>query len=248
MHNKKILIKGKKATGARNNYGHITVRGRKKGAKKSYRVIDFKRNMSSIANVKSIEYDPNRSSYIALIQYSDGIYSYILSSKNLQIKDRLISSNKAEIIDGNCLILKYIPLNIPVHNIELKVGKGGQISRSAGSFSVIISKKDKYAFLKMKSGEIRRINIQCRATIGIVSNNENKNNKLNKAGDRRFLGFKPKVRGVAKNPIDHPHGGGEGKTSGGRHPVTKYGICTKGFKTRKNKSTEKYIIKHRLKK
>lgn len=243
--NKRSLLRGKKCTGARNNYGRITVKGRKIGAKKRHRLLDFKRNSNLVASVKSIEYDPNRSSYVSLIKYCNDMYSYILTPLNVVVGDKLISSNKSQIIDGNCLALKYIPVNIPIHNIELKTNKGGQISRAAGSYSVIVSKRHDSVFLKLKSGEIRKLSSTCKATIGIVSNINSKNQKLFKAGRRRLLGFKSKVRGVAKNPFDHPHGGGEGKTSGGRHPVTRYGICTKGLRTRKNKRTERYIIKHR---
>lgn len=242
---RKYLIKGKRATGARNNNGRITVRGRKKIVKKSYRMIDFKRMNNSLAHVEKIEYDPNRSSNIALIKYISGHLSYILATDNLTIGDNLISSNKSYFNEGNCLALKYIPVNIPIHNIELKNGKGAQISRAAGAFSVIVSKTKNKVFLKLRSGEVRSVDENCKATVGVVSNVNNKNKKLSKAGEKRLLGFKSKVRGVAKNPIDHPHGGGEGKTSSGRHPVTKYGICTKGLKTRRNKRTDRYIIKSR---
>ena len=240
---KKKLIKGKKSTGARNNYGRITIYGRKSLIKKSYRIIDFKRLNNCISSVVKIQYDPNRSCNIALIRYISGYFSYILSTEKLIVGDKLISSNKSYFNEGNCLFLQYIPINVPIHNIELKSLKGGQVSRSAGTFSIIISKSESRVFLKLRSGEIRYFNKTCKATLGIVSNIYNKNKKLKNAGQKRLLGFKSKVRGVAKNPIDHPHGGGEGKASSGRHPVTKYGICTKGLKTRRNKRTNKYIIK-----
>ena len=244
----KSLLKPKKSSGGRNNQGRITSRRMGGGVKRKYRSIDFKRNKFDMAaEVVRIEYDPNRSAFISLIKYQDGEFRYILSPQNIKIGDKLISGQNVEIKEGNCLPLKNIPVGTSVHNIELKPGAGGQLSRSAGSSVQIVSKEDLYVQLKLVSGEIRLINKNCLATIGLVSNPDNKNKKLGKAGRNRYLGRRPKVRGVVMNPVDHPHGGGEGRTSGGRHPVTPWGQSTKGKKTRTNKKTSVFILKRRKK-
>jgi large subunit ribosomal protein L2 len=244
----KSLVKGKNTKGGRNNLGRITVFGKSRGAKKKYRVIDFKRSKELSATVERFEHDPNRSANIALIKYSDNEYSYIIALENLKIGDEIISSDSAEIAVGNCMQLKNIPVGIIISNIELKPKKGAQLARSAGSFATIVNKDSGKVSIKLRSGEVRMVEGECKATIGVVSNVDKKNVKLGKAGRKRWLGFRPKVRGVAKNPVDHPHGGGEGKTSGGRHPVSAWGKPTKGFKTRNNKRTDKFIMKSRHKK
>ena len=242
----KILSTGLKKTGGRNNLGRTTCWNKSGGHKKLYREIDFKRNILNVpAIVERIEYDPNRSSHIALIKYSNGQYSYILAPQKLSIGDTVISSENADIKPGNCIPLKMIPIGSLIHNIELKPGKGGQIVRAAGGNASLVGKDSGYAQLKLRSGEIRLVLLECKATIGILTNPDHQNEKLGKAGRSRWLGRRPIVRGVAMNPIDHPHGGGEGKTSGGRHPVTPWGKKTKGKKTRKNKSTSKFIMKKR---
>tara|TARA_Y100001970_G_scaffold200375_1_gene243703 strand:+ start:8045 stop:8866 length:822 start_codon:yes stop_codon:yes gene_type:complete len=244
----KPLTKPLKSTGGRNNQGRITSRRMGGGVKRNYRLIDFKRNKHDIkAEVVRNEYDPNRSSFISLIKYDDGEYRYILSPKNLSIGDNVISGSNVEIKDGNCMPLKNIPVGTYVHNIEIKPGAGGQLVRSAGTSAQIVSKEDLYVQIKLVSGEIRLVNKNSMATIGVLSNPDNKNIKLGKAGRKRYLGFRPKVRGVVMNPVDHPHGGGEGRTSGGRHPVTPWGVGTKGKKTRSNKKTNTFIIKRRKK-
>ena len=244
----KPLTTSYKSTGGRNNQGRITSRRMGGGVKRNYRIIDFKRNKFDVyAEVIRIEYDPNRSAFICLLKYEDGIFKYILSPQKIKVGDKLISSDNATIKEGNCLPLKYIPVGTSIHNIELKPGAGGQLVRSAGSSAQIISKEDLFVQLKLVSGEIRLVNKNCLATIGIVSNPDNKNIKLGKAGRKRYLGFRPKVRGVVMNPVDHPHGGGEGRTSGGRHPVTPWGQSTKGKKTRSNKKTNVFILKRRKK-
>ncbi len=244
----KSLVKGKNTKGGRNNLGRITVFGKSRGAKKKYRVIDFKRSKELSATVERFEHDPNRSANIALIKYSDNEYSYIIALENLKVGDKVVSSNSAEIAVGNCMQLKNIPVGIIISNVELKPKKGAQLARSAGSFATIVNKDSGKVSIKLRSGEVRMVEGECKATIGVVSNVDKKNVKLGKAGRKRWLGFRPKVRGVAKNPVDHPHGGGEGKTSGGRHPVSAWGKPTKGFKTRNNKRTDKFIIKSRHKK
>ena len=244
----KSLIKPQKSSGGRNNQGRITSRRMGGGVKRKYRLIDFKRNKFDInGEVVRNEYDPNRSSFISLIKYEDGEYRYILSPQKINIGDKVLSSQDADIREGNCLSLKNIPIGTSVHNIEMKPGAGGQLARSAGTSAQIVSKEDLYVQLRLSSGEIRLVNKNCLATIGIVSNPDNKNTKLGKAGRKRYLGFRPKVRGVVMNPVDHPHGGGEGRTSGGRHPVTPWGQSTKGLKTRTNKKTKVFIIKRRKK-
>ena len=244
----KALLRPQKSTGGRNNQGRITSRRMGGGVKRKYRVIDFKRNKFDImAEVVRNEYDPNRSAFISLIKYEDGEYNYILSPQKVNVGDKVISGKEVEIKEGNCLPLMNIPVGTSVHNIELKPGAGGQLARSAGTSVQIVSKEDIYVQLKLVSGEIRLVNKNCLATIGIVSNSDNKNTKLGKAGRKRYLGFRPKVRGVVMNPVDHPHGGGEGRTSGGRHPVTPWGQPTKGKKTRTNKKTSVFILKRRKK-
>ncbi|MBY0580290.1 MAG: 50S ribosomal protein L2 [Rickettsiales bacterium] len=244
----KGLVKGKNSSGGRNNLGRITVYGKSRGAKKKYRIIDFKRTKELSATVERFEYDPNRSANIALIKYDDNEYSYIIALENLKIGDKIVSSNSAEIAIGNCMQLKNIPVGIVISNIELKPNKGAQLARSAGASATIVNKDSGKVSIKLRSGEVRIVEGECKATIGTVSNADKKNVKLGKAGRKRWLGFRAKVRGVAKNPVDHPHGGGEGKTSGGRHPVSAWGKPTKGFKTRNNKRTDKFIIKSRHKK
>ena len=245
----KSLTKAQHSTGGRNNQGRITSRRMGGGVKRKYRVIDFKRNKFDVeAEIIRNEYDPNRSSFISLIKYEDGEFNYILSPQKIKIGDKITSGQNVEIKEGNCLPLKNIPVGTSVHNIELKPGAGGQMARSAGTSVQIISKEDTYVQLRLTSGEIRLVNKNCLATIGVLSNADNKNTKLGKAGRKRYLGFRPKVRGVVMNPVDHPHGGGEGRTSGGRHPVTPWGQPTKGKKTRTNKKTSVFILKRRKKK
>ena len=241
----KSLTAGLSKKGGRNNTGRITMRRKGGGHKAKYRIVDFKRNNTESATVDRIEYDPNRSSYIALITYTDGTKSYILAPKDLKAGDQVISGEKKEIRIGNCMPMSDIPVGIDIHNIELKIGSGAQLARSAGSSTQIVGKSDGYVAIKLPSGEQRKVREECRATIGVLSNIDKKNQKLGKAGRKRWLGVRPSVRGVAMNPIDHPHGGGEGKTSGGRDPVTPWGKPTKGKKTRNNKRTDKFIIKRK---
>jgi large subunit ribosomal protein L2 len=238
-----------KKTGGRNNQGRITCRHRGGGHKRFYRIIDFKRDKDAVpAKVATIEYDPNRSSRIALLHYLDGEKRYILAPEGLKVGDTVVSDKQAEVSVGNALPLRYIPPGTPIHNIELKIGKGGQIVRSAGTNAVIMAKEKNYAQVRLPSGEVRLIHLDCKATIGVVGNADHGNITIGKAGRKRWLGRRPKVRGVAMNPIDHPHGGGEGKSSGGRHPVTPWGVPTKGYKTRKKrKSSDKYIVRRRNK-
>ena len=245
----KNLTKGLTKTGGRNNFGHLTARRKGGGHKRKYRIIDFKRNqLDKPASVERIEYDPNRSAHIALIKYKEGNYSYIIAPQKLRIGDTVVSSETAEIKPGNCMLLKNIPTDTIIHNIEIKPGKGAQLCRSAGTYGQLIGKDSDYAQVKLSSGEIRIIRVESRATIGMVSNPDKKNIKLAKAGRKRWLGIKPVVRGVAMNPVDHPHGGGEGKSAGGRHPVSPTGVSAKGLKTRDNKRTDKYIIRRKSKK
>ena len=242
----KSLTTGISKKGGRNNTGRITMRRKGGGHKVKYRVIDFKRNKKDIeAEVQRIEYDPNRSCYIALIKYSDNQHSYVLAPKEIKIGDKIISGEKKEIRVGNCMPLCDIPVGIDIHNVELKPGFGGQLARSAGASTQIVGKSEGYVAVKLPSGEQRKVREECRATIGVLSNIDKKNQKLGKAGRKRWLGVRPSVRGVAMNPVDHPHGGGEGKTSGGRDPVTPWGKPTKGKKTRNNKRTDKFIIKRK---
>jgi large subunit ribosomal protein L2 len=245
----KSLTKGKKRTGGRNSTGSITSWWRGGGAKKSYRTIDFKRDKTGIpAKVAAIEYDPNRSARIALLNYADGEKRYILAPVGLEVGRTVVSGAAADILVGNAMPLKNIPAGTVVHNIELKPGKGGQMARSAGASAQLVSKEGGYALLKLPSGETRRLELDCAATIGQVGNLDHENVSLGKAGRSRYLGRKPHNRGVTMNPVDHPHGGGEGKTSGGRHPVTPWGQPTRGYKTRNNKRTDKWIVSRRGKK
>jgi large subunit ribosomal protein L2 len=243
----KSLTRSLRKKGGRNLHGRITVRHRGGGHKRRLRIIDFKRNKIDIpARVLSIEYDPNRSSRIALIQYLDGEKRYIISPIGLKVNDEIIAGENVEMKEGNNLPLRNILPGIPIHNIEIKKGKGGQLVRSAGGAAIIMAKEGDFAQIKLPSGEIRKISLDCRATIGQVGNIENEGLTLGKAGRSRWLGRRPTVRGVAMNPIDHPLGGGEGKSSGGRHPVSPWGKSAKGLKTRKkNKLSDKYIIKRR---
>lgn len=242
----KGLLRPLKKSGGRNSYGRMTVRHMGGGHKRRYRVVDFRRDKEGIpAKVFSVEYDPNRTSRIALLHYADGEKRYIIAPAKLSVGDQVVSSERADIKPGNAVPLKNIPLGSLIHNLELKVGKGGQLIRSAGSYGQLMAKEGKYAQVRLPSGEVRRVFIDCRATIGQVGNIENENISIGKAGRSRWLGKRPKVRGVVMNPVDHPMGGGEGKSSGGRHPCTPWGIPTKGHKTRTNKRTDKYIVKRR---
>jgi large subunit ribosomal protein L2 len=243
----KSLTKGVTKTGGRNNNGRLTARHRGGGHKKLYRVIDWKRDKYDVpGKVAGIEYDPNRSARIALIHYADGEKRYILWPSALNVGDIVLSGDKVDIRPGNCLPLKNIPLGSMVHNVEMKIGKGGQMIRSAGTYGQLMAKEKGYVQIKMPSGEVRMVLDRCKATIGQIGNLEHENISLGKAGRTRRLGRRPHVRGVAMNPVDHPHGGGEGKTSGGRHPVTPWGFPTKGYKTRKgSKYSDKFIVKRR---
>ncbi len=244
----KSLLVVLKKSGGRNSNGRITSRHQGGGHKQKYRIIDFRRDKRSIpATVASIEYDPNRSARIALLNYVDGEKRYILAPLDLKVGDMVISGPEADIKPGNSLPLRAIPLGTIIHNIELKIGKGAQLARSAGTFAQLMSKEGKYSQVKLPSGEVRLILQDCYATIGQVGNTDHENVNIGKAGRSRWLGRRPKVRGVAMNPVDHPHGGGEGRTSGGRHPVTPWGIPTKGYKTRTNKTSDRFIIKKRSK-
>ena len=245
----KSLLKAIKKKGGRNSNGRITCRHRGGGQKRYYRIIDFKRDKTGVpAKVASIEYDPNRSARIALLHYVDGEKRYILSPLQLSVGDMVLSGPEADIKPGNTLPLKNIPLGTHIHNIELRVGRGGQIVRSAGNYAQLMAKEDKYAMVKLPSGEVRMVLINCSATIGQIGNLMHENISLGKAGRKRWLGRRPKVRGVAMNPVDHPMGGGEGRSSGGRHPCSPWGMPTKGYKTRKNKKTDRYIVTKRSKK
>jgi large subunit ribosomal protein L2 len=240
------LVKPLPKSGGRNAYGRVTSRHRGGGHKRLYRIVDFKRDKLDIpARVARIEYDPNRSTRIALLNYVDGEKRYILAPDQLKVGDTVISSPRADIKPGNTLPLANIPLGTTIHNIELQPGRGGQLARSAGTYAQLMAKEGKYAQIKMPSGEVRKVLVTCRATIGQNGNLEHENITIGKAGRARWLGQRPRVRGVAMNPVDHPHGGGEGKSSGGRHPVTPWGVPTKGFKTRKNKPSDPLIIKRR---
>jgi large subunit ribosomal protein L2 len=240
------LVAKKKRTGGRNNLGRITVRHRGGGHKKRYRIIDFKRNKDGIAGrVERLEYDPNRSAYIALVLYMDGERRYIIAPQGVRVGVEISSGAEAPIKAGNCLPLRNIPVGTVVHCVELKPGKGAQLIRSAGSSAQFVAREGNHATLKLRSGEMRKVLINCRACIGVVSNTEHNLRSLGKAGASRWRGRRPHVRGVAMNPVDHPHGGGEGRTSGGRHPVTPWGVPTKGYKTRRNKRTDKDIVRRR---
>jgi len=245
----KSLLKNLRKSGGRNANGRITSRHRGGGHKRHYRIIDFKRDKVGIpAKVATIEYDPNRSARIALLNYADGEKRYILAPLNLNVGDEVMAGPEADIKPGNTLPLESIPLGTHIHNIELKLGKGGQIVRSAGTYAQLMAKEDRYALVKLPSGEVRMVLLKCKATVGQLGNVNHENINLGKAGRKRWLGKRPSVRGVAMNPVDHPMGGGEGRSSGGRHPCTPWGMPTKGYRTRKNKRTDKYIVKKRTKK
>ncbi|MGV6826419.1 MAG: 50S ribosomal protein L2 [bacterium] len=243
------LVEKKTKSGGRNNYGRITTRHRGGGHKQRYRVIDFKRDKDGIpSTVERIEYDPNRTAHIALLKFADGERRYIIAPRGVTAGDKLQSGADAPIAPGNCLPLRNIPVGTLVHCIELKIGKGAQVARSAGASAQLVAREGEYATLRLRSGEMRKMHVECRATVGEVSNTEHSLRKLGKAGAKRWKGVRPTVRGVAMNPIDHPHGGGEGRTSGGRHPVSPWGTPTKGYKTRSNKRTDKFIVRDRRRK
>ncbi len=246
----KSLLRPLKKRGGRNAAGRISMRHRGGGHRRMYRVIDFRRNKVGIpAKVFSIEYDPNRSARIARLHYADGEKRYILAPVGLKVGATVLAGPQADILPGNALPIRAIPLGTMVHNIELKSGKGGQLVRSAGSAAQLLAKEGDYAQLRLPSGEVRKVHLNCMATVGQVGNVDHENISLGKAGRKRYLGIRPSVRGVVMNPVDHPHGGGEGRTSGGRHPVTPWGKPTKGYKTRrKNHRTDKYIVRRRSKK
>ncbi|MGA6927104.1 MAG: 50S ribosomal protein L2 [Desulfosarcina sp.] len=244
----KNLVSILKKTGGRNVHGRITSRRRGGGHKRYYRIIDFKRDKDGVpANVAAIEYDPNRSARIALLHYADGEKRYIIAPLKLSIGDTVMSGPEADIQPGNSLPLANIPLGTHIHNIELKIGKGGQIVRSAGTFAQLMAKEDRYALVKLPSSEVRMVLLACKATVGQLGNVTHENISLGKAGRNRWKGRRPKVRGVAMNPVDHPMGGGEGRSSGGRHPCSPWGMPTKGYRTRKNKRSNRYIVKRRTK-
>jgi large subunit ribosomal protein L2 len=243
------LISKKPRTGGRNNAGRITVRHQGGGHKQRYRLVDFKRDKDGVPGVvERLEYDPNRSAHLALIKYADGERRYILAPQGLEVGAPVMSGEEAPIKPGNALPLKNIPVGTTVHCVEMKPGKGGQLVRSAGGAAQIAAREGEYATVRLRSGEARRVHITCRATIGEVGHGEHNLRKLGKAGAKRWRGVRPTVRGVAMNPVDHPHGGGEGKTSGGRHPVSPWGTPTKGYKTRANKRTDRMIVRRRKKK
>ena len=240
------LVEKQKQNAGRNNKGRITVRHRGGGHKHHYRIIDFKRDKDGIeARVERLEYDPNRTAHIALLVYADGERRYIIAPKGIKAGDVVVSGSDAPIKTGNCLPLRNIPVGTQVHCAELKPGKGAQIARSAGATAQLVAKEGRHAMLRLRSGEQRLVLADCKATIGEVSNSEHNLRSLGKAGAKRWRGIRPTVRGVVMNPVDHPHGGGEGRTSGGRHPVTPWGVPTKGYKTRKNKRTDKLIVRRR---
>jgi large subunit ribosomal protein L2 len=243
------LVSKKSKSGGRNNAGRITTRHRGGGHKQRYRVVDFRRNKDGVpGRVERIEYDPNRSADLALVLYADGERRYIIAPKGLKAGDPLMPGSEAPIKPGNCLPLRNIPVGTVVHCIELKPGKGAQMARSAGTSAQVAAREGIHATLKLRSGEMRRVHVDCRATVGEVGNDEHSLRKLGKAGAKRWRGVRPTVRGVAMNPVDHPHGGGEGRTSGGRHPVTPWGSPTKGYKTRNNKRTDGQIVRRRNRK
>ena len=242
----KALTEGLRKKGGRNNTGRITARRRGGGHKRRYRIIDFKRaKLDVIGTVERLEYDPNRTAFIALINYEDGERTYIIAPQRLAVGDKVVSGTQVDIRPGNAMPMKNIPVGTIIHNVEMKLGKGAQIARSAGTYVQLIGKDQGYAQLRLSSGELRMVRGECMATIGAVSNPDQQNIKLGKAGRNRWLGKRPSVRGVAMNPIDHPHGGGEGRTSGGRHPVTPWGKPTKGKRTRSNKKTDRLIMRRR---
>jgi len=243
------LVEKKTSTGGRNNHGRVTNRHQGGGHRQHYRVIDFKRDKDGIAGrIERLEYDPNRSAHIALVLYKDGERRYIIAPKGVEVGSDILSGNEAQIKPGHSMSLRQIPVGTMVHCIELKPGKGAQMARSAGTSAQLVAREGEYATLRIRSGEMRKIHVECKATIGEVSNSEHNLRSLGKAGAKRWRGIRPTVRGVAMNPVDHPHGGGEGRTSGGRHPVTPWGVPTKGFKTRSNKRTDGMIVRRRNKK
>lgn len=242
----KSLTAGLSKSGGRNSQGRMTVRHRGGGHKRRYRIIDFKRRKFDVpAIIERLEYDPNRTAFIALIRYDDGELSYILAPQRVQPGERVISGERVDIKPGNAMPMKNIPVGTVVHNVEMKADKGGQLARAGGTYAQLIGKDAGYALLRLSSGEQRMVRGECMASIGAVSNPDRQNIKLGKAGRSRWLGRRPKVRGVAMNPVDHPHGGGEGRSSGGRHPVTPWGVSTKGKRTRNNKRTDKLILRRR---
>ena len=245
----KQLTEGKREQGGRNNHGHTTVRWRGGGHKRRYRVIDFKRAKRDMsAEVERIEYDPNRSAFIALIKYEDGEQAYILAPQRLKVGDKVVAGERVDVKPGNAMPMRNIPVGTIIHNVEMRAGKGGQLARAAGTFVQLVGRDAGYALLRLSSGEVRMVRGECMATIGAVSNPDEQNIVIAKAGRNRWLGRRPSVRGVAMNPVDHPLGGGEGKSSGGRHPVTPWGKGTKGTKTRHNKATDRYILRRRRQK
>ena len=244
----KKLTKGLTKSGGRNNKGRITMWHRGGGHKRTYRIIDFKRRKFDVeGTVQRIEYDPNRTAFIALIEYDDGEQAYIIAPQRLGIGDKILAAQRADIKPGNAMAISSIPVGTIIHNVELKPEKGGQLARSAGAYVQFVGREAGYALLRLTSGEVRRVRAECMASIGAVSNPDQKNINLGKAGRKRWLGRRPVVRGVVMNPIDHPHGGGEGRTSGGRHPVTPWGVPTKGKRTRNNKKTDRLIVRRRRK-
>jgi large subunit ribosomal protein L2 len=242
----KQLTSALRKKAGRNTYGRITVRRRGGGHKRRYRILDFRRTKFGVpARVTTIEYDPNRTARIALLTYADGAKTYILAPKGLKVGDEVVSSRDADIKPGNSLPLRNIPVGTVIHAIEVKIGAGAKLCRAAGTAAQLLAKEGEWSQIRLPSGEVRLVHLNCRATVGQVGNEEHGNIKLGKAGRSRWLGRRPKVRGVAMNPVDHPHGGGEGRTSGGRHPVTPWGIPTKGKKTRKNRRTDRFIVRRR---
>ena len=244
----KKLTRGLTKSGGRNNKGRITMWHRGGGHKRTYRIVDFKRRKSDVeGTVQRLEYDPNRTAFIALIEYDDGEQAYIIAPQRLGVGDKILAAQRADIKPGNAMPISSIPVGTIIHNVELKPGKGGQLARSAGAYVQLVGRESGYALLRLTSGEVRRVRAECMASIGAVSNPDQKNTNLGKAGRKRWLGRRPVVRGVVMNPIDHPHGGGEGRTSGGRHPVTPWGVPTKGKRTRNNKKTDRLIVRRRRK-
>ncbi|MBV8915905.1 MAG: 50S ribosomal protein L2 [Acetobacteraceae bacterium] len=244
----KTLTEGKIKTGGRNNQGRITSRFRGGGHKQAYRYVDFKRRKFDVsATVERIEYDPNRSAFIALIKYDDGELAYILAPQRLRTGDKVVSGQRVDIKPGNAMPMAAMPVGTIIHNVEMKIGGGGKMARAAGTYAQLVGKDAGYAQIKLQSGELRMVRAECMATVGAVSNPDRQNEKIGKAGRSRWLGWRPHNRGVVMNPVDHPHGGGEGRTSGGRHPVTPWGVPTKGYKTRNNKRTAGLIIRRRPK-
>lgn len=242
----KTLTEGLTGSGGRNNHGRMTARRRGGGHKRTYRIVDFKRNRFDVeGTVERLEYDPNRTAFIALVRYADGDLAYILAPQRVAAGDKVIAANRADVRPGNAMPLMSMPIGTIVHNIEMKPGKGGQIARSAGTYAQYVGREQGYAILKLNSGEQRLVHQTCMATVGAVSNSDHSNISIGKAGRNRWLGRRPSVRGVVMNPIDHPHGGGEGRSSGGRHPVTPWGKPTKGKRTRSNKQTDKFIARSR---